>query len=800
MKTSDRLSDSLPSTPKSEAKCEQCGASARLDTGVCVSCLLREGLEDIGEASRAIYESVLAEVDVQDEQWQPGNYEILEEIKRGGMGVIYRARQRHSRRIVAVKCVLSYQADSHETLKRFQREAEAVASLDHPNILPIYEVSESEDGLPFFSMKFATGGSLHEAGPSLRNEPRKCVQLMAKVARATEYAHGRGILHRDLKPGNILLDGRGEPLVSDFGLAKWLDANKEVTKSLTIFGTPGYIAPEQAEGSADDLTLAADVYSLGAILFDLLTGRPPFLGANALSIIRQAAEMPAPKLRLFGQSHDRDLETICARCLERDPKARYQSAGALATDLERWLDGRPIVARPVSPSTRIWRWSRRNLKLLATGAACLLFGAAVIWFFRGELVRMPPLDPLEKSIAVLPFSNLSKEEENTFFADGVQDEILTDLSRVGDLKLISRASVMQYKSGVPRNLRKIGRQLGVTHVVEGSVQRSHNRVRVNVQLVDAHIGRQLWAETYDRDLADVFAIQSEIAQKVAQQLHAKISAGEKAATQRDYDGALAELEVAPQTLSNNRQVVELKGYIKRRQRHWEESTRGLEHAIDLDPRNFLTLQQITISYGVLRRYGEEKSVLDRALTIEPSDVDTKLAFASVEFDSKADTRALLRTIDSIRATSPEALPNIANGWLSCALAERDIAAARNALNTLGEIPLTGLGRSPEPLVDGRNYRTYDERRGHSAWRIHGCALSAEENRPGSARLRSGAIRARFNRRRPWTQSFAQRFLYLFQRKNGQIRNHAVRRRGLGSIASRSSPSPSVRRAPSATVN
>src|SRR6266705_1296700 len=206
MKNSDGPSDSLPSATKSPVKCEKCGATTRLDTGVCVSCLLREGLEAVGEVSRAAFESVLAEVDVPDKQWHLGNYQILEEIGRGGMGVIYRACQRHSRRIVAVKRVLSYHADSHEMFERFRREAEAVASLDHPNILPIYEVSESEDGLPFFSMKFATGGSLREAGSSLRNEPRKCVQLMAKVARAVEYAHGRGILHRDIKPGNILLN------------------------------------------------------------------------------------------------------------------------------------------------------------------------------------------------------------------------------------------------------------------------------------------------------------------------------------------------------------------------------------------------------------------------------------------------------------------------------------------------------------------------------------------------------------------------------------------------------------------
>src|SRR6266516_2143738 len=324
MTDSDPRSDPLPSATKEHAECEKCGATMRLDTGVCVSCLLREGLETGREVSKAAYETVLDELDARDKPWQLGNYEILEQIGCGGMGVIYRARQRHSRRIVAVKRVLSYRADSHGALQRFRREAEAVASLDHPNILPIYEVSESKDGLPFFSMKFATGGSLRDAAPSLRNEPRKCVQLMAKVARAVEYAHGRGVLHRDIKPGNILLDDRGEPLVSDFGLAKLLDGNKDLTKSLTTLGTAGYIAPEQAGGTAADLTPAADAYSLGAILFGLLTGRPPFFCDNPLSVIRQASEKPAPKLRTFAHSLDRDLETICARCLERDPKGRYR--------------------------------------------------------------------------------------------------------------------------------------------------------------------------------------------------------------------------------------------------------------------------------------------------------------------------------------------------------------------------------------------------------------------------------------------------------------------------------------------
>src|SRR5213082_1692183 len=352
--------------------CPECGSASRVGRSLCLSCMLSAGMGTNGHngnspdetsAKAETLDDLLGELDVCDADWRIGNYQILEEIGRGGMGVIYRARQRHSRRIVALKRILSYHADSQETLVRFRREAEAAARLDHPNILPIYEVSDNEDGLPSFSMKFAAGGSLHEAVPALRREPRRIVALMAKVARAVEYAHARGILHRDLKPANILLDGRGEPLVSDFGLAKWLDATSELTQTLAIFGTPGYIALEQASGSAGKITPAADVYSLGAILFHLFTGRPPFLGEHALAVIQQAAEKPAPKLRSLAPTLDRDLETICAKCLEREPQARYQSAGALAGDLERWLEGCPIIARPVLPPVRTWRWSKRNPKL-----------------------------------------------------------------------------------------------------------------------------------------------------------------------------------------------------------------------------------------------------------------------------------------------------------------------------------------------------------------------------------------------------------------------------------------------------
>jgi TolB-like protein/class 3 adenylate cyclase/Tfp pilus assembly protein PilF len=403
-----------------------------------------------------------------------------------------------------------------------------------------------------------------------------------------------------------------------------------------------------------------------------------------------------------------------------------------------------------------------------------------------------PLPVPEKSIAVLPFENLSEEKANAFFADGVQDEILTDLAKIADLKVISRTSVMQYKTGVARNLREIGKQLGVAHLLEGSVQRAANRVRVNAQLIDARTDAHLWAQTYDRDLADVFAIQSEIAKAIADQLQAKLSPNEKAAIEKpptadviafdlysrartliltttftaiggknllqavdllnqalardpsfflarcqlayahdnlyflgvdhtparlaaaetavqaavqmrpgageahlaraellyrgylDYDGALAELEVARRSLPNEPVVSELTGYIARRRGKQEEGLRYLERALQLDPRNFFTLQQIALSYYYLRRYGDAAAVLDRALEIKPDDAETEVTRALLELDSRGDTRPLHQTIDSLRVNNPAGLASVADSWLICALAERDPAAAEAALKELGD--------------------------------------------------------------------------------------------------------------------
>jgi serine/threonine protein kinase/Tfp pilus assembly protein PilF len=635
-----------------------------LGNGLCLSCTLREGLQGDIEASRESFDAILAEDEVQDTHWRVGNYEILEEIGRGGMGVIYRARQRHSRRIVALKRIGSYHADSRETLERFRREAEAAASLDHPNILSIYEVGQGEDGLPFFSMKYAAGGSLQKAGPALRGEPRECVRLMTKVARAVQYAHEHGVLHRDLKPGNILLDGRGEPFVTDFGLAKWLDASTDLTRTLTIFGTPGYIAPEQAKGPATKLTPAADVYSLGALLFDLFTGRPPFLGEHALAVIQQASEKPAPKLRSLAPALDRDLETICARCLEREPQERYRSAGDLAVDLERWLEGRPIFARRVSPPARAWRWSKRNPKLAAATAAavCSAMAAAFLFFSHNGLPPQLGLDSSlpttrsipEKSIAVLPFENLSRNPDNAYFAEGIQDEILTRLSKIADLKVISRTSTQHYKSA-PTNLSEIAKELGVAHVLEGSVQKSGDVVRVNVQLIKAADDSHLWADTFDRKLTDIFSVESDVAKAIAEQLRAKLSGREEqviAAKPTDnpeaYDAYLRGLAYSLKTANSPTNASAAQKYLREAVRLDPKFAVSWALLSFVDARGYRT---VTLQPTIALRE-EARQAAETALILQPNLAEAILATGFYHYACLKDYDTAVRYFEQARPLLP----------------------------------------------------------------------------------------------------------------------------------------------------
>jgi serine/threonine protein kinase/Tfp pilus assembly protein PilF len=543
-----------------------------------------------------------------------GDYELLEEIGRGGQGVVYRARQKSLNRTVALKVIGLGPWATEAYLKRFRREAEAAASLNHPFIVPIHEVGE-RDGCCYFSMNFIEGGQLDEVVRRTPMSIRQAAELIAKLARTVHYAHEHGILHRDIKPGNILVDAGGEPHLADFGLAQLVEAESTVTRTLEVMGTPSYMAPEQAAGEHTKVSKATDVYGVGAVLYQLLTGHPPFAGGTSYETIRLLLETEPRQPRLLNPKIDRDLSTICLKCLEKDPKRRYSSAIALAKDLEHWLKHEPILARRIGLFTRGRKWVRRNPSTagLVTLLVALAAGSGVVVWNRVFAVPMP------KSVAVLPFENLSQDPDNAYFADGIQEEILTRLASIAGLKVISRTSTQRYQSK-PRNLSQIAKQLGVANILEGSVQKAADQVRVNVQLINAQTDSHLWAETYDRKLTDIFGVESEIAKGIAESLQAKLTGREEQAlavkptnNPEAYDAYLRGLAYTLKTGSTTATALGAQKYLK--------------EAVSLDPK--FALAWALLSYVEARTYitvslqptvalrEEARQAAETALTLQP---------------------------------------------------------------------------------------------------------------------------------------------------------------------------------------
>jgi serine/threonine protein kinase/Tfp pilus assembly protein PilF len=793
----------------SAAVCPECGT--RLEGGFsrglgrCMICLLRVGFDDAEEPDETLLAPVADRL---------GNYRIerrddgsLWELGRGAMGVTYRAVDTSLRRAVALKLIDSEWAKrGAEARERFMREARTAASLRHPNVATVYHFGiREENGQCFCAMELVEGETLEmrvrRTGPL---DALTTIDIALQVSSALAAAEKQGLVHRDLKPANLMLVAEAPDAndsspskaekadtvvkVIDFGVAKAL-VEKPDAMGLThggFVGTPAFASPEQFTDARVDVR--SDIYSLGATLWYLLAGHRPFEGATIEQIRASQHSQALPIEQLKAARVPSQLVSLLVSMLAPEPAAR-PGVRALTLQLQ---DCRAQI---------LDRWKAARRLALAAGLIGIAVAAFVLfprWHNRAMSQNTAPANISEKSIAVLPFDNLSDDQANAYFAVGIQDEILTSLARVADLKVISRTSIMQYTAGPRRNLREIGKELGVAHLLEGSVQRDAKRVRVNAQLIDARTDAHLWAQTYDRDLADVFAIQSEIAKAIADQLQAKLSPNEKKAIEqpptrdlaafdlyshaksllltagismtgepdlrkaielldeavkrdpsffdaycqlawahewlyavggfdhtparlalaeaalqaatrlrpdaaethlaraeylyyglRDYAGALAELEIARRALPNDPRLFELTGYILQRRGQQEEGLQNLQRAVELDPRNFSTLQQIAMSYEELWRYAETIAALDRSLAILPDNVETRANRAEIELYWKADTRPLHQTIDAILAQGSSAIASVAGSWFDCALAERDPAAAERALVALGDNPCWG---------------------------------------------------------------------------------------------------------------
>jgi eukaryotic-like serine/threonine-protein kinase len=724
-----------------------------------------------------------------------GAYVIVGELGRGGMGAVYLAERADGqfKKRVAIK-VLKRGTDTDEVLRRFRIERQILAQLEHPNITRLLDAGTTNDGLPYFVMEFVEGTPITHFVQRENLDLRSRLQLFLKVCSAVGLAHENQIIHRDIKPTNVLVGRDCEPKLLDFGIAKLLSVDPDDEDATVVAErrlTPMYAAPEQSAGQP--ATIASDVYSLGALLYELLTSQPPrgISDANRSQQVvsrpltepllpSQVVTDPKTKHELQGQ-----LDRIVARAMRPNPAERYSSVIGLSEDIERYLNGAGPRFKHFSAgrsaaaigrcNSQAGSTARRRSYVVALSLGAILLATALLFSLRGKVSWVnaartsPPSGNTTStaaahSIAVLPFDNLSEEKENAYFADGIQGDILTNLSKIGDLKVISRRSVMSYR-GKTSNIREIGKTLGVSTVLEGNVRRVGNRVRVNVELINAENEQAIWAENYDRDLTDVLAIQTDLAKKIASELQAKLSPAEKERLERkptenseaylafvqarnlqsayedfgrlkqseqlferaieldpryalalsrysqlqswivrtfestparrekartlaeralqlepglpeahlalgfwyyrgdnNYDAALREFQIAQQGLPNEAEVYLGIGAIQRRQGKWPESTANLEKAVDLNPQDTWSLQNLAFNYQMLRNFDAANRIMDRALKVDPKGLGLWEVKARLAVDEKGDpsgAEEALATINSLPANSNEQKTEIA---------------------------------------------------------------------------------------------------------------------------------------------
>jgi serine/threonine protein kinase/tetratricopeptide (TPR) repeat protein len=561
-----------------------------------------------------------------------GHYRVLEHIGAGGMGVVYRARDERLDRDIALKVLPAGALADDAARRRFRKEALVLAKLTHPNIAMIFDF-DTQDGLDFLAMEYVAGQSLAQKLNEGVMSEKDAIRLGAQVTAALEEAHTQSIVHRDLNPRNILVTPRGQAKVLDFGLATLLrlPGGAEATQSFAdaegIAGTLPYMAPEQLRG--ETLDGRADIYALGCTFYEMVTGRRPFNQDSTPQLTDEILHQPAVSPRAVNSRVSAQFETVILKCMEKDPEDRYQSAKELSVDLRRLGTQSSAVT---APETKPRRTKSSWLRMAIGGGIGAASIAALLFALNASGVRdrlLGKTGPQHiRSLAVLPLENLSHDDSQGYFADGMTEQLITDLAQISSLKVISRTSVMQYK-GARKPLPKIAQELGVDAVVEGSVQRSGDRVRITAQLIDARADQHLWGRSYERDLRDVLAMQDEVAQSIANELKVQLAAqGEpRLVGSRPVDPQAYEAYLKGRYYSSKRTEKEVK-----------ESIEYFQQAVKKDPNYAPAYSGMADAYALLGYRGNLPS--DEALlNAKPA------ALKAVELDdSLADAHASLAFI------------------------------------------------------------------------------------------------------------------------------------------------------------
>ncbi len=519
------------------------------------------------------------------------HYRIIEELGRGGMGLVYKAEDTKLKRTVALKFLPPELTHNQESKERFIREAHAASALEHDNICTIHEIDEIEDGQLFIVMACYEGQTLKEKIKDQRLKTKEAINIATQIAKGLQKAHEKGIVHRDIKPANIFITDDGSVKILDFGLAK-LAGKAQLTKDSSTLGTVAYMSPEQLRG--EEVDHRTDIWSLGVVLYEMLNGEPPFKGdyeqAISYAILN---EEPRP----LENSHT-ELWEIVKKLLAKNPAERQHDAISI---IENLSNGKTKKLNNRSRSKNLFR---KPIVYLSVG----IFISLVIIIILIKVI-FSPTKPIHtyNSIAVLPFTNISPDKENEYFCDGMTEDIIAQLSKIGELRVISRTSVMQYKTVKKKSLPEIADELNVSLILEGTVRRSDDRVRIVAQLIEAREDKHIWAETYDREVKDIFAIQSDVAEKIAGVLSVELSANEKSLIQKKPTEDFA---------AYNFYIKGREYYYRYRKKDNEQAIRMFKKALEIDPKYAMAYAGLANAFSQrYHRFGFSRSWNDSALIV-----------------------------------------------------------------------------------------------------------------------------------------------------------------------------------------